>query len=130
MTLPPNFSIIEGKEKIKDMAAATYNIEVDQGSDYNIEIEVKEDGTVKNLTGYSARAQARASDDTSSVAFSFVCTIPTPSNGKVLMKLPAATSSSATAGQYLYDLEVYTGSDAAVSRLIKGTATLDREITR
>ena len=29
------------------MAAATYNIEVDQGSDYNIEIEVKEDGSVK-----------------------------------------------------------------------------------
>ncbi len=130
MTLPPNFSIIEGKEKIKDMAAATYNIEVDQGSDYNIEIEVKEDGVVKNLTGYSARAQARSAEEDSSAAFSFTCTIPTPTNGKVLMKLPAATSSSATAGLYLYDLEVFTGSDAAVSRLIKGTVTLDREITR
>ena len=92
------------------MAAATYNIEVDQGSDYNIEIEVKEDGVVKNLTGYSARAQARSAEESSSVAFSFTCTIPTP--------------------LYLYDLEVFTGSDAAVSRLIKGTVTLDREITR
>ena len=29
-----------------------------------------------------------------------------------------------------YDLEVYTASDAAVSRLIEGTCTIDREITR
>ena len=46
------------------------------------------------------------------------------------MELPAATSSSATAGQYVYDLEIYTASDAMVSRLIKGTCTIDREITR
>ena len=40
------------------MAAATYNIEVDQGSDFSINIQVKEDDEVKNLTGYSARSQA------------------------------------------------------------------------
>ena len=112
------------------MSAAHYNIEVDQGSDFSINIEVKEDDVVKNLTGYSARAQARAAEESSSAAFSFTCTIPTPSNGKVNIALPAATSSSATAGQYVYDLEIYTASDAAVSRLIKGTCTLDREITR
>ena len=126
----PNFSIIEGKEKIKNMAAATYNIEIDQGSDYNITIEVKEDGSVKNLTTYSARAQARADIEDSSAAFSFTCTIPTPTNGKILMKLPAATSSSATAGEYVYDLEIYTSGDAVVSRLMGGTATISREVTR
>ena len=55
------------------MAAATYNIEVDQGSDFSINIEVKEDDEVKNLTGYSARSQARASNEASSAAFSFTC---------------------------------------------------------
>jgi hypothetical protein len=112
------------------MAAAHYNIEVDQGSDFAIEIEVKEDDVVKNLTGYSARAQAREAEEDSSAAFSFTCTIPSPTNGKVKMELPAATSSSATAGQYVYDLEIYTASDAMVTRLIKGTCTIDREITR
>ena len=112
------------------MSAATYNIEIDQGSDFSINIEVKEDDEVKNLTGYSARAQARSAEESSSAAFSFTCTIPTPANGKVNMTLPAATSSSATAGQYVYDLEIYTASDAAVSRLLKGTCTIDREITR
>jgi hypothetical protein len=112
------------------MSAAHYNIEVDQGSDFSIDIEVKEDDELKDLTGYSARAQARETEEDSSVSFSFTCTIPTPSNGVVKMSLPAATSSSATAGQYVYDLEVYTASDAAVSRLLKGTCTIDREITR
>ena len=112
------------------MSAAHYNIEVDQGSDFSIDGEVKEDDVVKNLTGYSARAQAREAEEDSSAAFSFTCTIPTPSNGVVKMQLPAATSSSATAGQYVYDLEIYTASDAAVSRLLKGTCTIDREITR
>ena len=112
------------------MAAATYNIEVDQGSDFSINIEVKEDDEVKNLTGYSARSQARTSNEASSAAFSFTCTIPTPANGKINMALPAATSSSVTAGQFVYDLEIYTASDAAVSRLIEGTCTIDREITR
>ena len=112
------------------MAAAHYNIEIDQGSDYNITIEVKEDGSVKDLTTYSARAQARADIEDSSTAFSFTCTIPTPTNGKILMKLPAATSSSVTAGEYVYDLEVFTSGDSVVSRLMGGKATISREVTR
>tara|TARA_R100000353_G_scaffold78210_4_gene59043 strand:+ start:1746 stop:2084 length:339 start_codon:yes stop_codon:yes gene_type:complete len=112
------------------MAAAHYNIEIDQGSDFNITIEVKEDGSVKDLTTYSARAQARADIEDSSAAFSFTCTIPTPTNGKILMKLPAATSSAVTAGEYVYDLEVFTSGDAVVSRLMGGKATISREVTR
>ena len=110
------------------MAAAHYNIEIDQGSDFNITIEVKEDGSVKDLTTYSARAQARADIEDSSAAFT--CTIPTPTNGKILMKLPAATSSAVTAGEYVYDLEVFTSGDAVVSRLMGGKATISREVTR
>ena len=120
---PYNIRTTKGEQFFIDLALAGLDIN-------DVEIEVKEDGSVKNLTGYSARAQARSAEEDSNAAFSFTCSIPTPTNGKVLMNLPAATSSSATAGQYVYDLEIYTSSDAAVSRLIKGTCTLDREITR
>ena len=112
------------------MSAAHYNIEVDQGSDFSIDVEVKEDDVVKNLTGYSARAQAREAEEDSSASFSFTCTIPTPSNGVVKMELPAATSSSATAGQYVYDLEIHTSGDATVKRLIQGSVTINPEVTR
>ena len=41
------------------MAAGKYNIRIDQGSDFSIQLTVKESGSAKNLTGYSARAQLR-----------------------------------------------------------------------
>ena len=44
------------------------------------------------------------------------------------MGLPASTTTGLSAGSYVYDLEVVTGS--AVQRLIEGTATLRAEVTR
>ena len=43
------------------------------------------------------------------------------------MELPAATSSAMTAGLFFYDLEIHTGSDAIVKRLIEGKVTLNQE---
>ena len=72
------------------MSAARYNLVIDQGSDFAINFTVKEDGSAKNLTGYSARAQMRTSKTASSVAATFTCTISTPANGTVTMSLPNA----------------------------------------
>jgi hypothetical protein len=44
------------------------------------------------------------------------------------MALPAATTTNITPGNYVYDLEIVTGS--AVQRLIEGTATVRAEVTR
>jgi hypothetical protein len=46
------------------------------------------------------------------------------------MELPATTSSAMAAGSYFYDLEIHTGSDVIVKRLIEGKVTLNQEITR
>ena len=73
------------------MAAANYNIEIDQGSDFNITIEVKEDGSVKNLTTYSARAQARADIEDTSAAFSFCLLYTSPSpRDRTSARLPSS----------------------------------------
>ena len=110
------------------MAAGKYNIRIDQGSDFSIQLTVKESGSAKNLTGYSARAQLRTSITSSSVAATFTCTITNAANGIMTMALPASTTTSLTAGNYVYDLEIVTGS--AVQRLIEGTATVRAEVTR
>jgi hypothetical protein len=112
------------------MSAGTYNLIIDQGTTFNLDITIKEDDVVKDLTGYSARAQMRATKTASSVAASFTCTIPTPSNGTVKMALSPSTSSAMTAGQFFYDLEIYTSSDAIVKRIVEGTVTLTQEVTR
>jgi|TARA_B110000483_G_scaffold235715_1_gene307684 hypothetical protein len=112
------------------MSAARYNLVIDQGSDFAISFTVKEDGSVKNLTGYSARAQMRTSRNATSIAATFTCTIATPTDGTVVMSLANGASSSLTAGTYVYDLEVFTANNASVTRLIQGSVDLTQEVTR
>jgi len=113
------------------MAAATYNLVIDQGSDFTLDLVVKESGSVKNLTGYSARAQLRTKKDASGdAAASFTCTVTDAANGGLRMELSNATSSAISAGRYYYDLEIHTGSDAVVKRLIQGEVTVNQEVTR
>ena len=112
------------------MAAANYDLTIDQGSTFVIDITVKESGSVNDLTGYSARAQMRSTKTSATVAASCTCSIPIPTNGIVKMELPASTSSAMSAGLFFYDLEIHTAGDAIVKRLIEGKVTLNQEVTR
>ena len=79
------------------MSAANHDLVIDQGSTFVIDLEIKESGTLKNLTGFSARAQMRSTKTASATAAVFTCTIANPTNGVVKMELPATTSSAMTA---------------------------------
>jgi len=112
------------------MSAARYNLVIDQGSDYAVEFAIAENGSAKNLTGYSARAQMRSSRTSSSVAATFGCSISNPSTGKIIMSMSNAVSTALTAGRYFYDLELFTSGDASVTRLLQGEVNLTQEVTR
>lgn len=113
------------------MSAANYDLVIDQGSTFVIDLTIKESGTLKNLTGFSARAQMRSSKTASAVAASFTCSITSPPTaGIVKMELPATTSSAMASGVYFYDLEIHTANDAIVKRLIEGKVTINQEVTR
>ena len=113
------------------MSAANHDLVIDQGSTFVIDLTIKESGTLKNLTGFSARAQMRSSKTASAVAASFTCSITSPPTaGIVKMELPATTSSAMASGVYFYDLEIHTANDAIVKRLIEGTVTINQEVTR
>ena len=66
------------------------------------------------------------------MAGTFTCTVLTPvADGKVKMELTSFSVSSAMeAGMYFYDLEIHTGSDAIVKRLLEGKVTINQEVTR
>ena len=113
------------------MTAAVYNLVIDQGSDFAINLTIKELGAIKDLSGYSARAQMRSSRTASTVAASFTCTVLLPATqGIVKMQLGNATSSALSAGRYFYDLEIFTGGDSAVTRLLHGEVEITQEVTR
>jgi len=112
------------------MSAARYDLVIDQGSDFSVEFTIKEAGVVKDLTGYSARAQLRPTKSSSTLSASFTCSIASPTNGKIQMILGNSVSSAVTAGIFYYDLEIYTSGDTVVSRLLYGEATVTQEVTR
>lgn len=112
------------------MSAARYNLVIDQGSDFALDLAISEDGSIKDLTGFSARAQMRSTKSSSTVAATFNCTIPAPTSGTIRMSLSNTVSSSISAGTYVYDLEIFTLGDASVTRLIQGDVTLTQEVTR
>ena len=112
------------------MTAAAYNLKIDQGSDFALDLVVKEDNVVKNLTGYSARAQMRNTKGAATAAATFTCSVPNASAGEVKMQLTNSASSAISAGKYYYDLEIYTASDVIVNRLMEGTVIITPEVTR
>ena len=109
------------------MSAGKYDIKIDQGSDFSLQLTVQEDGSAKDLTGFSARAQMRPTVDSSTLTATFTCTITNATGGILTMALPYTTD-DLDVGQYAYDLELYTGSTS--QRLIQGVATVTGEVTR
>jgi hypothetical protein len=112
------------------MSAANYDLVIDQGSTFAIDLTVKVAGIAKDLTGYAARAKIKTSKSATSDAAEFTCTIPAPStDGIVKMELLPAITANLAPGQYFYDLEIHTPDNVTVKRLIEGTVNLTAGIT-
>jgi len=112
------------------MSAGTYNLVIDQGSDFALDLVIKQSGTAMNLTNYTGRAQLRTSVDASSASATFTVTKTNATGGALKLELGASTSSSLAAGQYVYDLEIYTSGDSVVKRILQGDVTITPEVTR
>lgn len=122
------------------MTAARYDITIDQGSDFALRLTVKESGVVKDFRTtdskqWSARAKFRKTfEDTTS--FSLVATTSGENDGIVDLSNDFDENTSATAGTYVYDLEIFqhlqddTDTVYKVTRLLTGNLTLRREVTR
>ncbi len=119
------------------MSAGKHNITIDQGTTFSMRMTVKDNGTVMNLTSpqYAARGQLRLTKE-NSTAIAFVCEGSGGgallSDGIIDISLTATTTNGLSAGRYVYDIEIFTGTDnnGIVTRLLQGSAEVTREITR
>jgi len=126
------------------MSAATYNLFIDQGSDFAIDLVIKESGSAMDLSSYSGRGQLRSSHTSTDIAGYFKVTVTNSLGGALKVELPngswtdssvsPATSRNGSkdiaAGQYVYDIEIFTNADAVVKRIMQGTVTINPEVTR
>ncbi len=116
------------------MAAAKYDLTIEQGADFSKSFVLKNpDGSVKDLTGHTARMQVRqyVFEDT-------VLLEATTANGGITLnvvtgtltvKFSSALTSALTMKSGVYDIELI-NSTGEVNRLLKGSVSFDPEVTR
>lgn len=107
--------------------ATKSNLTIDQGSDYNITIDLTTaNGSAMDLAGYTGRSQMRKSAS-SSTAKNF--TVSVANSGSVSLSMTADYTANITAGRWLYDVEVVSSADV-VTRVLEGIVTVTPEMTR
>jgi hypothetical protein len=115
------------------MAAGTLDFTIEQGATFNLLLTWKINDVLVNLTGYTARLQARVDVEDSELILSL-----TTANGGITLGGAAGTISldqTATqttllpAGTYVYDLELI-ASNSTVTRLVQGELLVSPEVTR
>lgn len=114
--------------------AGRYDITIEQGARYQLTLDVdNDDGTDKDLTGYSARMHIRENVDDSTAIDKWTTkegqiTIAEAA-GEITVDVPGSTTQGYNFEQAVYDLEIEDG-NGNITRLLKGDVSLSKEVTR
>lgn len=109
--------------------AVVSNLIIDQGADFNVTITYNnDDGTAKDLTGYTVRSQMRRSYYSSSNV-AFVGTVTNAVLGELDLSLTSNVTNSLKPGRYVYDVEVVDPANK-VTRIVEGIVTVLPGVTR
>lgn len=110
---------------------ASLSFEVEAGATFNAYSfqYLQDDGvTPVDLTGWTGKLQVRETTTSSTVAIEVIPTL-TPSTGMVDFTFSATQTSSLTASQYVYALELYSPTNVTV-RLVEGKIFVSPEVVR
>lgn len=115
------------------MSAGNYNISCEQGATLTLVFEwTDEVGTSINLTGFTAKMQARASLTSPTAALEASTAngmiVIDPLIGRITLTLEASATALLTSEKYVYDLEMYNATE--VTRLLQGIINVDRGVTQ
>ena len=114
------------------MAAGIYDLHLEQGMTFRRVLKLSKGGVPLNLTGATARAQARAKTGSAEVLFEL-----STSDGSLVVDGPAGwitihIDESVTAGfafkAGVWDMKVRLGTDDV--KLLKGAVTVEPSVTR
>lgn len=115
------------------MAAAKYNLTIEQGASFVKSVTIKDatTGLARDLTGYTARGQIRATyaDAVPLATFSFTTL---NSSGTFVFQLTSAITAALDFETAVYDIEIeQIGSNPSnVERILQGNVYLSKEVTK
>lgn len=116
------------------MPAATHDILIEQGATFKLSLVWKDSaGAPFNLTGYTARMQARGALTSNEVLLDLTSTNGAitlgGTAGTIDIKISATLTAALQAPRGVYDLEIVSPS-GDVTRLIQGAFSVSKEVTR
>jgi len=112
--------------------AGEYNFTIEQGATFNLLMTWKIDNVAVNLTGYTARLQARIDVDETETILSLTTGAGITlggAAGTITLNQTATQTALLPKGEYVYDLELQS-SGGIVTRLLQGELNISAEVTR
>jgi hypothetical protein len=112
--------------------AGSYNFTIEQGATFNLLMTWKIDNVAVNLTGYTARLQARIDVDETETILSLTTGAGITlggAAGTITLDQTATQTALLPKGEYVYDLELQS-SGGVVTRLLQGELNISAEVTR
>jgi hypothetical protein len=112
--------------------AGQYNFTIEQGATFNLLMTWKIDNVAVNLTGYTARLQARIDVDETDTILSLTTGAGITlggAAGTISLDQTATQTALLPKGEYVYDLELQS-SGGIVTRLLQGELNISAEVTR
>jgi len=112
--------------------AGSYNFTIEQGATFNLLMTWKIDNVPVNLTGYTARLQARIDVDETDTILSLTTGAGITlggAAGTITLDQTATQTALLPKGEYVYDLELQS-SGGIVTRLLQGELNISAEVTR
>jgi hypothetical protein len=100
--------------------AGSYSTSFFRGDTFERSFTLNASGTPVNLTGYTFEMVLRAEFGATSYDFTPYITIPTPSNGTAVLKVPKAVTAGVLKGRYRYFLR-YTDNAGEATTMLEGT---------
>lgn len=113
------------------MSAGYQEIFLEQGSSFHTTITLDDIyGEAYDLSNYSGSCQMKKSYYSSNVTASFVTTVG--SQGQISLALDAPTTANIYPGRYLYDVIIYSNTDAANNtlRVLEGIINVTPSVTK
>jgi hypothetical protein len=114
------------------MAAGTLDFTIEQGATFNLLLTWEINNVAVNLTGYTARLQARVDVQDTATVLSLTTGAGITlggAAGTISIDQTATQTTALPMGEYVYDLELVSGG-GTVTRLVQGELVISPEVTR
>ena len=105
--------------------AQRYDLSIDQGSPFEVDIELFDDNMNPDVQDYTAAGKMKK-HYTSSNSYSFDCAV---ANGIVTVSMTSDYTANIVPGRYVYDVEIYSIEDNFALRVVEGIATVTPGVT-